>query len=93
ALRYQLACAYYQSGEYDHACECAAQLIEVERNEGGEISDYRIFDLLGNAHFALGRYEEARIAYSQALKLTSPHSKENASIRRYHDFAQSRIAG
>ena len=92
ALRYQLACAYYQSGEYDHACECVAQLIEVERNEGGEVSDYRIFVLLGNEHFALERYEEARIAYSQALNLTSPQSKENSTIRRYHDFAQSRIA-
>lgn len=90
-LRYQLACAYYQSGSYDHACECLSQLIASEKSEGSKISDYRIYDLLGNAHFALGRYDAARSAYSQALDLTTPHSQENAKIKRYYEFAQSRL--
>lgn len=90
-LRYQLACAYYQSGDYDHTCECLDQLIAAEEAEGGEIRDYRIYDLLGNAHFALGRYDEALTSYSHALTLTPPHTRESTQIRRYHDYARRRI--
>ena len=54
-LRYQLACAYYQSGDYDRTCECLGQLIAAEADEGGAIQDFRVYDLLGNAHFALGQ--------------------------------------
>ena len=90
-LRYQLACAYYQSGNYDQTCECLSQLIASEESEGGKISDYRIYDLLGNAHFALGRYDAARSAYSKALDLTTPHSQENTKIKRYYEFAESRL--
>ena len=91
-LRYQLACAYYQSGDYDRTCECLGQLIAAEADEGGAIQDFRVYDLLGNAHFALGRYDEALTSYSRALSLTPPHTQESAQIRRYHDYARRRIA-
>ena len=91
-LRYQLACAHYQSGDYDRTCECLRQLIVAEENDGGKISDYRVFDLLGNAQFALGRYDEALNSYSQALSMTPPHTEESAQIRKYHNYARRRIA-
>ena len=91
-LRYQLACAYYQCGDYDRTCECLGRLITAEADEGGAIRDFRVYDLLGNAHFALGRYDEALASYSHALSLTPPHTQESAQIRRYHDYARRHIA-
>ena len=86
-LRYRLACAQYQSGDYDRACESLQRLLATEADEGGAVQDFRVYDLLGNAQFALGRFDEALESYQRALALTPAHSQESAQIRRYQDYA------
>ncbi|MBE0691247.1 MAG: hypothetical protein IH587_14100, partial [Anaerolineae bacterium] len=52
------------------------------------ISDYRIFDILGSAHFALKHYVAAHEAYEMALNLAPSNASDLDKIKRYHQFAQ-----
>ncbi len=89
-LQFQLACAQYQGGHYHQACETLAKLILAEQNEGSSISDYRVYELLGNAHFVIGNYDDSLRAYQNALALSTENSPDYQQICRYHDYALRR---
>ena len=67
SLHYRLARSYYQQNNYTATIDTIRRLIDAADAESEEIQDYRIFDVLGNAHFALAEYEQAVKSYQVAL--------------------------
>ncbi|MCC6613369.1 MAG: tetratricopeptide repeat protein [Anaerolineae bacterium] len=86
-LHYQIARSYYQAEAYDKAIGAVDTLLNAALKDQQTISDYRIFDILGSAHFALKHYVAAREAYDQALKLAPTNASDLDKIKRYHQFA------
>ncbi len=72
SLRYQLARCFYRMRAYEKTLDAIG---EIERNASEEntpVTDWRCFNLKGNALFALERYAEAAAAYRVALDLAPP---------------------
>jgi tetratricopeptide (TPR) repeat protein len=90
-LRLQIARALYQQQAYERAIAVIEALLTAAEKEGQLVSDYRAFDLLGSAHFALQQYGAARAAYERALAL-SPAAEDRDKIERYRGFA-AELAG
>ena len=86
-MRYRIARSYYHAEAYDKAARAAQALITAAEGDGEAIHDYRVYDLLGSAHFALAHYEEAADAYRHALRLMPADAPEGDKIERYHQFA------
>lgn len=86
-LHYQIARSYYQAEAYDKAIGAVDTLLQAAQKEHQTISDYRIFDILGSAHFALKHYRAAAEAYDAALKLAPSSAPDLDKIKRYHQFA------
>jgi tetratricopeptide (TPR) repeat protein len=86
SLHYQMARAWYQCAEYDKAVNAMDTLLRTANLDNQPVTDYRVYDVLGSAHFALKRYQAAREAFDQALALT-PSSDDREKIVRYRTFA------
>lgn len=88
SIRYRLAKSQYQQGSYEQAVITIQQMIAQATNEAAPLTDYRVYDILGNALFALERYPEAADAYRIALSL-APESAEGVDkIKLYYHFSQ-----
>ena len=87
SLHYRIARSYYQQGDYERTIQALRRMMEVAQADGQPVSDYRVFDILGNAFFALARYHEALDAYRQALQMAPPNAVNLDKIRTYHDYA------
>ncbi len=85
-LSYQIGCCHYQMKDYRKAADALQRLVTAAATEHQTIDDYRIFDLLGNALFALQQFSAAAEAYRQALEIAPPH-KAAMTIKSYHDLA------
>ncbi|MCB9451786.1 MAG: tetratricopeptide repeat protein [Anaerolineaceae bacterium] len=83
SLRYQIACCYYQQRSYESVVSELEGLVETL-----EITDYRIYDVIGNARFALGHYDEALEMYQVALRLVPSNADDKDKIQKYYGFAQ-----
>jgi tetratricopeptide (TPR) repeat protein len=83
SLRYQIACCHYQQREY---AQVIGELHPLVNNV--EINDYRIYDVIGNARFALGHYDEALEMYQIALRLVPANTDDKEKIEKYYEFAQ-----
>ncbi len=88
SLHYRIARSFYQQGDYEHTVTALQRMLDAAKAEGQSISDYHIFDVLGNAQYALGRYDEALSAYRTALAMAPPNADNLDKIKTYHDFAQ-----
>lgn len=86
SILYRTAVAYYQNGDYHRALSALVHGLEVARAENQAV-DYRHYDLLGNAHYALGNYPEAVAAYDQALQLAPRSDAIVDKIAHYRAFA------
>ncbi|MDX2136947.1 MAG: tetratricopeptide repeat protein [Chloroflexota bacterium] len=86
SLHYQMARAWYQCAEYDKAVNAMDTLLKTAHLDNQPVTDYRVYDVLGSAHFALKRYHAARQAFDQALALT-PSADDREKIIRYRTFA------
>ena len=87
SLHYRIARCYYQQADYERTVQSLRRMMEVAQADGQPVSDYRVFDILGNAFFALARYHEALDAYRQALQMAPPNAVNLDKIRTYHDYA------
>ncbi len=83
SLRYQIACCHYHQRDYEKVIKELQPLISAV-----EISDYRVYDVIGNARFALGNYDEALEMYQIALRLVPPNTDDKEKIEKYYEFAQ-----
>ncbi len=90
SIYYRIACSYYQTQEYKRALRAVDHIFEHARQEGQEVSDYHVYEVLGNALFALGNYQQASEAYEQALSL-APASASIEKIRAYLKYAQEKL--
>lgn len=90
SLYYRIACSYYQERDYENAVRAVNRLFEIAQKEGQPITDYRVYDVMGNAQFALGKYDKAVEAYQMALDIAPPNAALD-KIRSYHGFATQRI--
>jgi tetratricopeptide (TPR) repeat protein len=80
---YRMARAYYQQEYYAEV----VRVLEAFLAEGKNVQDYRIYDLLGNAFFAMGQYEYASQAYEVALRLVPAHI-DTQKIQSYYALSQ-----
>lgn len=85
-LHLQIARALYQSNEYERAINAIDTLLKAAEKDGQPVSDYRVYDVLGSAHFALKQYRPALAAYDHALSL-SPSAVDLDKLQRYRGFA------
>jgi len=86
SILYRAAAAYYQHGDYQRALNALVHGLDVARAENQAV-DFRHYDLLGNAHYALGNYPEAVAAYDQALQLVARSDAIVDKILHYRAFA------
>lgn len=86
SVYYRIACNYYQQNSYHKAIQAIQQVFDLSETDGQEVTDYRVYDVLGNAHFALEQYDSAASAYEQAVQLAPPHVNIDKT-RRYLQFA------
>ncbi len=88
SLHYRIARSYYVQGDYDRSIQALRRMQEVAHADGQALNDYRVYDMLGNALFALGRYDDAVESYRTALQMAPPNADNLDKIRTYHDFAR-----
>jgi tetratricopeptide (TPR) repeat protein len=91
SLYYRIAKSHYQQRAYADSINTINQLLEMVASEDQVISDYQIYDVLGNANFALGRYEKAVEAYRIALQIAPPNAGNVGQIKSYYQLASERI--
>lgn len=88
SLHYRIARSCYQKRDYEAAIRAIKQMLSAAEIEGEPVSDYRVYDVLGNAHFALKQYAEAVQAYRIAIQMAPPNAENVEKIRTYYQFAQ-----
>lgn len=88
SLHYRIARSYYQQNAYNKAIEAIERLLASANADGETIRDYRIYDVLGNAQFALGLYPEAQLSYQSALQVAPAGVEGTQKIRQYLQLAQ-----
>lgn len=87
---HRMARVYYQSGSFEKAAEVANRALSIADSDGQTV-DYRLYDIFGNACFALGRYDRAVEAYSHVLRLAPPGLDSLDRVRQYHQIALEKI--
>ncbi len=87
-IYYQIARGYYHLRAYEKTIATAELIVQAVAEENEELSDYRVYHLLGNAHFALEAYQSAVEAYQKAVDLAPPQADDRDKIQTYLRFAQ-----
>lgn len=90
-LQYRIARSYYQHKDYGRAVKSIEHLLNEAEAEEEVVDDYRVYDLLGNALFALRKYDQAIAAYQAALQIAPSNANNLDKIKSYHDLAQELI--
>jgi tetratricopeptide (TPR) repeat protein len=92
-LLYQIARCYYRTRAYERSIATIRKALELAQADSIAITDWHIYNLLGNAYFALENYQEATQAYRQALYLapsgTGPLEKTRIYLRFAEELSQS----
>ena len=82
-IHYRIARAYY----YQEAYDLVIRVLEAFLNEGKNVQDYRIYDLLGSALFTKSHYENAAKAYELAIGLAPPNI-DTQKLQTYYALSQ-----
>lgn len=88
SLHHRIARCRYHQNDYSGTIAAINRLLEAAATEGERIDDYRIYDVLGNAQFALGQFTGAEESYRTALAMAPSNADGLEKIRKYHQFAQ-----
>ncbi len=89
SLYYRIARSNYHQHAYTETIAAIQKMLSVARTDEQAINDYHVYDILGNAQFALGKYEQAVEAYRTALQMAPIDSIQK--IKSYYDLARARI--
>lgn len=92
SLHYRIARSCYQQRNYEATIRALERMMAAAQEEGDHIHDYRVYDILGNAHFALRRYPEAVTAYRTALQMAPANAENLDNIRTYYQYAQQLLS-
>lgn len=87
-LRYQIARCQYRMRAYESTVEAIKRMQNAAEKENTPLTDWRVFNLLGNAYFALEKYSEAAQAYRAALQLAPSGGKALEKTRIYLRFSE-----
>ncbi len=93
ALHYQIARCHYHLRAYEKTIATIEHIQQAVAEENQALTDYRVFHLLGNAYFALEQYQEAVLAYQQAVNLAPSQAEDLDKIQTYLRFAQELSGG
>ena len=63
-------------------------MLQAAAEDGQSISDYRVYNILGNAYFALKQYDQALQTYKQALEIAPPNAENLDKLKQYYRFAE-----
>lgn len=91
SLYQQIARCQYKKHAYKETIESINRLLNVAQQDGLGVEDYRVYELLGGAYFALKRYDEAIQAYQSALDIVPPNTEYGHQIRSYYNLAKELI--
>jgi tetratricopeptide (TPR) repeat protein len=91
SIYYRMAVSYYQQRDYDNVVKTIKRIFETAQAEGQPISDYRVYEVLGNAQFALNKYDKAAEAYARFLEIAPPNAQNLDKTREYYQFATQRL--
>jgi tetratricopeptide (TPR) repeat protein len=89
-LYYRIAWSYYQRHDYQNVVQTIRQMMASAKMNDQTITDYHVYDMLGNALFALKQYEKAVEAYGNALDIAPPNSNTVEKIKSYYNLARER---
>jgi tetratricopeptide (TPR) repeat protein len=88
SLHFRIARSFYHQGDYERTVLSIKRMEDAAQSEGETMTDYRVYDVLGHALFALKRYDEAIRAYRTALHIAPPNANDLDKIKTYHNYAQ-----
>lgn len=91
-VHYQIARCHYRMRQYEKVIASIDKLLETAESDMQWIGDYRVFNVLGNAHFALEHYHKAAQAYRQAVDLAPSNAEGLDKIKKYLNFSEE-LAG
>ncbi|GIL13620.1 MAG: hypothetical protein BroJett038_23400 [Chloroflexota bacterium] len=90
SLLYRIASSYYQLRAYQKCIEALHNLLDAAKTDEQAINDYRVYEMLGAAFFALGQYAKAIDAYERALLLDPPDVNAD-KIKTYLEYAREHL--
>ena len=88
SIHYQIARCYYRLRAYERTITSIQELEQAVSEESQQLTDYRVFHLLGNAHFAIEDYVQAATAYRRAVELAPVQASDLDKIQTYLRFAE-----
>ena len=91
-VRYKIARSYYRMRAYEKAISAIGDMAETAESENQPITDYRVYYVLANAHFALENYREAERAYRHSLEMAPPNADEMPKIQKYLAYSNELAA-
>ncbi|HVO41523.1 MAG TPA: tetratricopeptide repeat protein [Aggregatilineales bacterium] len=91
SLYYQIARSHYHLREYEKTIAAILHMLQIAQTDQQPITDYRVYHLLANAHFALENYAEAAATYQQAIDLAPPNAEHLNKLQTYLKFSRELI--
>jgi tetratricopeptide (TPR) repeat protein len=91
SLYQQIARCHYKKHAYSETVDSINRLLNLAQQDGMNVEDFRVYELLGGALFALKRYNEATEAYQSALKIIPPNTDYSHQILSYYNLAKELI--
>lgn len=88
AIQYRISRCYYFMKDYARAASTVNTVISRLQAEGNPVKDYRLYHVLGDACFALGRFQDSGQAYRIALEM-APSGIDVTPIRSYYEQARA----
>jgi tetratricopeptide (TPR) repeat protein len=88
SLYQQIARCYYKKHAYSETIDSINRLLNIARQDGLDIIDYRVYELLGGACFALKKFGQAVQAYQSALDMLPANTEPAQQIFSYYTLAK-----
>jgi tetratricopeptide (TPR) repeat protein len=88
---YRIARCHYQLRAYRETITAIEHMLAKAATEQQPIDDYRPYDVMGSAFFALAEYPRAVACYEQALQIAPSNAEVVSKIRSYYERAKQLI--